>query len=444
MEYTLTKSNQEAALITLEDWLSFLSVLDEEAEGTPFGQAIQDNLQAALATCEQLGMTTYLDPEGYYGYAEVGQGKELLAVLCHLDVVPAGPSEDWDSDPFIMEVRDGNIYGRGTQDDKGPSVAALYGLKSLMDQGIEFNKRVRFVFGTDEETLWRCMERYNELEEKATFGFAPDSEFPLTYAEKGLLQAYIHGPGSESLVLDNNGAFNVVPESAYYNGYDVEAVKATLDKLGYEYQVTDQGLKVLGKSIHSKDAPQGTNAVSRLIEGLEPHQDLPTLEFINKYLVQDAQGLKLYGEIQDEMSGPLTVNLAKVIVNSEESKIGLDLRIPVTADKDALVDKLSQAASEFGLEYEEFDYLASLYVPLDTELVGTLLEVYRGLTGDMSEPMSSGGATFARTMDNCVAFGAKMQGVANTEHQVNENMPLENFYGAMEIYAHAIKRLASN
>lgn len=443
MDYTLTESNQQAALETLKEWISFPSVLDEEAEGTPFGQAIQDSLKAALATCERLGMTTYIDPEGYYGYAEVGEGEELLAVLCHLDVVPSGPVDAWVTDPFMMDVRDDKIYGRGTQDDKGPSVAALYGLKSLMDQGVEFNKRVRFVFGTDEETLWRCMARYDELEEKATFGFAPDSEFPLTYAEKGLLQAYIHGPGSDSLVLDNNGAFNVVPESAYYNGEDVERVMVTLDEIGFQYQDTDQGLKVLGKSIHSKDAPEGINAVSRLMQGLEPHQQHPALEFINKYLAKDAQALEIYGEIQDEMSGPLTVNLAKVIIDPDQSKIGLDLRIPVTADKDALVEKLTQAAAEFGLEYEEYDYLASLYVPLDTELVGTLLEVYRGLTGDMSEPMSSGGATFARTMDNCVAFGAKMQGVANTEHQVNENMPLDNFYGAMEIYAHAIKRLAS-
>ena len=88
--------------------------------------------------------------------------------------------------------------GRGVQDDKGPSLAALYAVKSLLDDGIQFTKRIRFIFGTDEETLWRCMNRYNQIEEQADLGFAPDSSFPLTYAEKGLLQVKLHGPGSVS------------------------------------------------------------------------------------------------------------------------------------------------------------------------------------------------------------------------------------------------------
>ncbi len=80
---------------------------------------------------------------------------------------------------------------------------ASYAVKALLDSGVRFKKRVRFIFGTDEETLWRCMGRYNELEERATLGFAPDSSFPLTYAEKGLLQVKFDkiGPGSMQLDL---------------------------------------------------------------------------------------------------------------------------------------------------------------------------------------------------------------------------------------------------
>ena len=75
----------------------------------------------------------------------------------------------------------------GFKDDKGPSMAALFAVKALMDADVTFTKRIRFIFGTDEETLWRCMNRYNQLEEVETMGFVPDSSFPLTYAEKGLL-----------------------------------------------------------------------------------------------------------------------------------------------------------------------------------------------------------------------------------------------------------------
>lgn len=443
MQYTLTEAVHDEAIKALEKIIAYPSVLDETAEGTPFGQDIQDCLEGTLEICKDLGMRTFIDEDGYYGYAEVGEGEEMLVVLCHLDVVPAGDESSWNFPPFELTIHDDKLYGRGTQDDKGPSVAALYALKALRDQNVEFDKRVRFVFGTDEENLWRGLNVYNEKEEQGTFGFAPDSVFPLTYAEKGLLNVFLHGPGAKDLKLNNNGAFNVVPEKANYAGDHLEEVKAYFEEHDIKYTEKDGEIIALGVSVHSKDAFKGENALTELAVALNTIYEHPTLQFIDKYLKENVHMSSVYGDLSDEMSGPLTVNLAKLIVTEEESKIALDIRIPVTADKDELVKKLEEAATEFGLEYEEFDYLASLYVPKDSELIQTLLSVYRELTGDMAEPMSSGGATFARTMENCVAFGARLPHVPETEHQVDENMPLENFYGAMEIYAHAIKELAA-
>ena len=216
MKTYITNQVKDEFLTSLKTLISYPSVLNEGESGTPFGQAIQDVLEKTLEICRGLGFTTYLDPKGYYGYAEIGQGAELLAVLCHLDVVPSGDEADWRTPPFEATIKDGWIFGRGVQDDKGPSMAALYAVKALLDSGVKFKKRVRFIFGTDEETLWRCMGRYNELEETATLGFAPDSSFPLTYAEKGLLQVKLHGPGSEQLELEAGEAFNVVPGKASF------------------------------------------------------------------------------------------------------------------------------------------------------------------------------------------------------------------------------------
>ncbi|WP_018659506.1 M20 family metallopeptidase [Allofustis seminis] len=444
MQYTLTAAYHEEAVKTLGKIIAYPSVLDENAEGTPFGQDIYNCLKGTLEICEELGMRTFIDEEGYYGYAEVGEGEEMLVVLCHLDVVPVGDESAWKFPPFELTIDDDKLYGRGTQDDKGPSVAALYSLKALRDQGAELNKRVRFVFGTDEETLWRCMNRYNEKEEQGTYGFAPDSAFPLTYAEKGLLNVFLVGPGSKEFKSNNDGAFNVVPETASYSGEHIDELKAFFEKDGIKFTEKDGEITTIGKSVHSKDAFKGENALTDLVLALNEVYDHPALQFITKYLKENVHMTSLFGDLTDEMSGPLTVNFAKLIVTEEETKIALDIRIPVTADKDDLVKKLAAAAKEYGLEYQEFDYLASLYVPKDSELIKNLLAVYRELTGDMSEPMSSGGATFARTMKNCVAFGARLPEVPEVEHQVNENMPLSNFYDAMEIYAHAIRALAVN
>ena len=98
---------------------------------------------------------------------------------------------------------------------------------------------------------------------------------------------------------------------------------------------------------------------------------------------------------------------------------------------------------EKSVTYEEFDYLAPLYVPLDSPLVSSLMAVYQEETGDKTPAMSSGGATFARTMENCVAFGALFPGAEQTEHQANERAKIDDLYAAMEIYREAIQRLAT-
>ena len=442
MKNYLTEQVKKEFLESLKTLISYPSVLNENENGTPFGQAIQDVLEKTLEICRGIGFTTYLDPKGYYGYAEIGQGEELLAVLCHLDVVPSGEEADWQTPPFEATEKDGYLFGRGVQDDKGPSMAALYAVKALLDSGVRFKKRVRFIFGTDEETLWRCMGRYNELGERATLGFAPDSSFPLTYAEKGLLQVKLHGPGSDFIKLEAGDAFNVVPAKASYQGPFLEKVIAGLRATGFDYEVSANQVTVLGVPKHAKDAAEGVNAIVRLAKVLQVLAPHPALAFIAEAVGEDATAAHLFGPVSDEPSGSLSFNIAGLTVSPEESEIRIDIRIPVLADKEKLVQTLTDKASDYRLVYEEFDYLAPLYVPKDSELVSTLMSIYQEKTGDDSPAMSSGGATFARTMPNCVAFGALFPGAEQTEHQANERAKLDNLYRAMDIYAETILRLA--
>ena len=443
MKIEITNQVKDDFLASLKTLISYPSVLNEGENGTPFGQAIQDVLEKTLEIAQEMGFQTYLDPEGYYGYAEIGQGEELLAVLCHLDVVPAGDLEDWQTPPFEATLKDGWLIGRGVQDDKGPSLAALYAVKSLLDQGVVFTKRIRFIFGTDEETLWRCMNRYNQIEEKADLGFAPDSSFPLTYAEKGLLQVKLHGPGWEDHPLQAGRALNVVPDKATYKGDRLEELLPVIEQSGVKYSEEAEAVTVLGLSKHSKDAAEGVNAIVGLAESLSLIQPHPALLFIADAVGEDATGAALFGEIKDEPSGALSFNIATLSIDEQQSEIGIDIRIPVLADKEALVKRLSEVAASYQLQYEEFDYVAPLYVPLDSPLVSTLMAVYQEETGDQTPAMSSGGATFARTMENCVAYGALFPDALQTEHQANERAKLDDLYRAMEIYAETIRRLAA-
>ena len=117
------------------------------------------------------------------------------------------------------------------------------------------------------------------------------------------------------------------------------------------------------------------------------------------------------------------------------------MRLPVTVKKEDLEAKIAEKVKEYDLTYQEFDWLDSLYVPQDSTLVKTLLATYREMTGDMSEPEISGGATFARTMKNCVAYGAMFEDTPDFMHQANEQWELAQLYKAMDIYAESIYRL---
>lgn len=441
MDKIITEDEQKAAVKTLERLVSVPSYNQPAEERAPFGKGIRNALDEMMKICDELGFKTYEDPDGYYGYAEVGSGDKIFGIICHLDTVPAGDLGKWKHDPFKGTVINDAVYGRGSQDDKGPGIAALYAVKALMDQGYHFNQRIRFIYGTDEEILWRGIAEYNKKEAPIDSGISPDAEFPLIYAEKGLQQSYLVGPGTDQLKLNLKNAFNAVPDSAVYDGPKQDEVKAALDKHGFEYTSDDNSITVIGKSVHAMMAPEGTNAVLRLAIALDDVFDFKPLDFIGKLFKEDATGSNVLGDVRDE-SGQLTFNISSLEINENETRMQIDLRIPVTVDRDNLLAKLSKQVAAYDLKYVHFDYLAPLYVPKDSKLVQTLMEVYKEQTGDVdAEPQISGGATFARTMNNCVAFGGMLPTTPDYMHQANEQWPLPDMYKAMEIYAQAIKKL---
>lgn len=442
METLITEKDQQKAIHAIERMIAIPSYLQEKEDGAPFGQDVLNALKEALKIFEEEGFHTYIDPEGYYGYAEIGQGDEMLAVLCHLDVVPAGDLSKWNTDPFKAEIVDGCIVGRGSQDDKGPTFATLYALKAVLDKGYQLNKKIRFIFGTDEENLWRCMEKYNKKEVKADMGFAPDADFPVIYAEKGLTQCYADAPAVQGYSFSGGDALNVVPDKATYQGDKADEIEDELNRLGYAYErVQLDTIEVFGKAVHSKDAPEGVNAIMCLAQAMAPFYDDPAVQFLGRFLTDDGHATALLGDIHDEASGSLTVNFATISSDENGTTIGIDLREPVTINHEQLIQTLRDGLQAHGLVYRDFDYLAPLYVPKDSHLVQTLTSVYQEVTGEKDEPMVSGGATFARTMDNCVAFGAMFKDSVTLEHQPNEAWNLEEMKKAMTIYAEAFLRL---
>lgn len=430
------------------------SVEGDPKPGMPFGEGPAKALAEALKMGEAMGFKTE-NFDNYVGHIEYGEGEELLGILGHVDVVPAG--DGWDSDPWGGLIKDGKIWGRGTLDDKGPVLTCLYAMKILKDLNVPLSKRVRIILGTNEETDWKCMEYYlKEVKpELPTLAFSPDAEFPVTYAEMGMLQYILTRPVTDEIEIEGGGAFNSVPSSAKVSlpGAMEENLKKAIaeseDPSIYAYEAIDGKLVLTTKGVgaHAAHLQEGKNAVSymmQLLAELPVEGDLK--EIVTFY--NDHFGTCLYGEkmgiaVSDEDSGPLTLNIGRIFVKDGKLNLYCDSRVPVSLKVEEIEEKVQNILKDSGYHFEVASKEGSLYVPKDSQLVTTLMEAYRKVTGDReSQPMSSGGATYSRTMNNCVAFGCLLPDQEDTMHQANECLELDKLEIWLQICLEAIYQLA--
>ncbi|NQX83139.1 MAG: Sapep family Mn(2+)-dependent dipeptidase [Mycoplasmataceae bacterium] len=370
------------------------------------------------------GFRTYIEPKGYYGYIEMGQGTEMIGILGHLDVVP--PGEDiskWQTPPFELNFEDGLLKGRGTQDDKGPVMLVFYLMKELKESSVKLKKRIRLIFPTDEESFWRGVEKYkSDKQEIPTFGFTPDALFPVTYSERELWEFKIIGKPSNEFTINAGAALNVVPDSAKYTNIDGTILSSE------------------GKAAHAMEPHKGENAIIKLINRFESNNQL--IKFIKKEINNETNGISLFNKLFKDDDSELTVNLATINIDDKKSEIALDLRVPNTTNskelKKIILEKLKMYPN---LTFEHYDFLQRVYISKESNLIKNLMESYEEVTGSKEKPLSSGGATYARAMKNIVAYGPYFKDTPMTEHQYNENAKWEDFIKAYDIYQNFIKKV---
>ena len=369
-------------------------------------------------------MTTYIDPEGYYGYIEIGQGKELLGLLGHLDVVGPGDLESWNTEPFELTNKDGKLFGRGVQDDKGPVLLSYYLMKELLEEG-NLKKRIRLIMGTDEETLWRGIEKYKEdKQEHVTQGITPDGSFPVTYSERALVNYQIKSNvPAVGFTLKGGKTFNAVPDTAVL----------TIDNNEKEFK---------GKTAHAKEPWCGDNAIVKAVNELD--NEHPVIKFIKEALNQEVNGETIFGKIIKDENAELTINLGMINVDEKGAVLSFDSRLPDNLSLEEFEKVMITIANKFDLEYERYDYLQGVFIPKDSDIIKVLMETYQEITNDMREPMAIGGATYARGMNNVVAFGPVLKDTEKTEHQPNERITISEFKLVYDIYYKSFKKILNN
>lgn len=430
---------------------SELTTFDPNRTGAPFGLGNKEALDFMLDLAKKDGFNV-LNVDGYAGHIEYGESIDYIGSIGHLDVVPAG--SDWTYPPYEAKIVDGKIYARGTEDDKGPTMAVYYAMKILKNLGVKLNTRIKLILGLDEESGWRCMDYYFKKHPQAPkAGFIADADFPLIYAEKGITNTIIKGSFDNSILLSVNGGLrtNMVPESAFATLVYKDEYKNLLNKylkdnnlLGEVIKDNDVLLfKVYGKSAHGAFPDDGINALSLLFEGLKSlNLNNELVDFLNKYLTNDNLGKKLGISYYDDEMGDLTVNMGLVKTNDNLFEIVLNIRYPKGVDYQKDVFERIESLLNKGYNLSVNHHQKLLYKDPNSDLIQTLLKVYRKHTKDLSEPITIGGGTFARATENVVAFGPHFPNKPTYIHQKDEYIEIDDLILATIIYTESLYELA--
>ncbi|MDC2816277.1 dipeptidase PepV [Leuconostoc suionicum] len=461
-----TEKRKAAYVEDLKALLAVESVRDDSqaTPDAPLGPGPTAALVKMLAIAERDGFTTK-NIDNIVGYIEIGpkDADEYVAILSHVDVMPAG--EGWDTEPFEPVVTEDKIIARGASDDKGPGMSAYYAFKILSDLKVPLKRRVRLIFGTDEENDWTGMTRYFEVEPEPVFGFSPDAEYPIINGEKGNVQVIIKGEatngGTVKLVDFESGLrTNMVPGIARATVKSSHAEKIVTEfqeflvenpKVSGSTETDGEIIKFVlnGKQVHGAMPETGENAGTYLANFLQDFDFGGTAKSFLTYLGtpahDDTVGEKFGVKYTDDVMGPLSMNVGiQKFIDGGEAFINFNFRYPKGFTPDEIVAGLSSKLNGWDVTPTIGGHSqAPHYVAPSDPIVETLLRVYHDQTGLPAHDQVIGGGTYGRLMKRGVAYGALFPDSPDTMHQVNEFALLDDLYRSISIYAQAIAEITN-
>lgn len=432
--------------------------------GKPYGPGPYAALEAALDLAKGYGFHTK-NCDGYVGTVDLlPENDHQLDILAHLDCVPV--ADGWTvTGPFDPVVKDGKLYGRGSADDKGPAVAALYAARCVKELGLPMKHNVRLVWGCDEECGSSDLEHYYETEPEAAYTFSPDADFPVINIEKGGLQGHITGQFAQSTALprvesmDAGLKINVVPDQCRTV---IEGMRKTVaeiycaaitEQTGVTFAITELGkdkieINAQGAGAHAASPENGNNAITASLAlvasmHLAPSAQFEALTALSQLLPHgDYLGKGLGVCMADDISGELTLSLNILRVTGTELSAQFDSRTPVCANEENMKAVVAKNCAARGLKLEDTPMRPPHHVPGDSPFVQLLLEAYEEYTGEKNaKPLAIGGGTYCHELKNGVAFGCTMPGTDNRMHGNDEFAVVEELVTSVKIFADVIASL---
>ena len=445
----LAKTYEKNILLALERFISIPSVYDAKTakEGQPYGANVRKALEYFGELGKQFGFNVdYCD--GYCTELSIGEEGPLIGIYGHSDVVPADGK--WETKgPFQPTLKDGKIIGRGAIDDKGPLLAAFFATKLLKDNGLIKGFRVKIVSGGDEERGSSCLRYYFEKHggEAPKFGFTPDADWPLIYAEKGIRHAtaYLNEDLSPVIAMNGGTVSNAVCASLLVTLPSDEGFVKYLKEKNIECDIsTHPGLLLVtfkGKTAHGSTPEKGKNAAIIAFSALGEYYKNEKLLKLAKIL-GDSTGASFGGDNVSKELGPSTFNYGVVNYGNGTLSVTIDYRFGEEAKPDEALARFKEAT---GMNVVESGASKLLIYDKKSPLVSLLMKAYKQETHKFfDKPLAIGGGTYAKEAPNTVAFGAEWKGHEGLMHSPNEFIYVEDLMKDVAIYARAIYLLGTS
>lgn len=478
-------SHKEEILSDLKKTVEIPSVSQPDSEVKPYGKACRKVLERLLNAGAGYGF----ESENYHYHVggiflnTAGKSAGRIGIWSHLDVVPAG--DNWSFPPFSLTEKDGFLIGRGVQDNKCAAVGVLHAFRCINELFPKLRHEYVLYMGCSEENTMDDVRFFADHYKQPDLSLVADCGFPVCYGEKGIIDAAFTCGGSLPdfiLAFSSGTSLNTIPDTASVT-LQTDKIRpgekegqADPEEQLQQYMEILSGLSNLqvsrpkpgdfvltvtakGVSSHVIAPKQGKNAIPILLEALKTAGIVTGGEDWFAFLLKvSADG---YGEAariacRDKVSGPLTGTATRVDFSDGVLNISANYRYPIF-DGEALSDgtpiirslEVLAKAHGFSLKISK-NSKPSFYDP-HAPAVATLTDTFNKITGLQTKAYTMSGGSYARMLDNAIAFGMSMPGKRvykeyegdprGDYHQANESLNIKDYLKAIEIYIQCILEL---
>lgn len=413
-----------------------------------FGRECGRVLETALAIGEKYGFRAE-NHDYYCGSLVFGDNPREIGIVAHLDVVPCGGG--WSYEPYALTVDGGKYIGRGTEDDKGPLLTALYAMRYLKESGEKLPFTVRLIMGCDEEVGSSDLKHFASVRRVPEFSFTPDAEFPVCIGEKGIFSFDIMlGELPGGVVSFRGGTVsNAVADSAsctvITDRDPSPAPGITISRDGDKLVVTASG-----KGAHASMPENSVNAVGVLCKYLisEGLADTEGLRFLSEACSQ-YKG-EIFGiDKTDKDFGYLTCICGLAGCEQGVLKANFNVRYIPSTPYDSIAESIKKSAEKHGFSAEVYSPSPGYYVSADDRRIRALTDSCSEVLGVSCAPYTMGGGTYARYLKNTVAFGATIEKYRGAfgegkggAHERDEYLSREEVVKAAQIFVMSLLRIA--